>query len=352
MPVEIHDGLLHYNEVASRLSDGRSHLLLGNGFSMACDDVFTYTSLYDAAVASGLSERAQAVFTRLGTNNFEGAMRLLDDGHFLARTYGLIDGERSEMLSDLEIIKRSLLDAVARSHLAHTGEVSDERKACAAAFLSPYHNIFTTNYDLLAYWVNMAAGPPPPYEDGFRSDEDDPGAESVIFTEHLGDKKGLFFLHGALHLYLNGGALRKHSWARTGRRLTDQIREGLDHGHYPLFVAEGSADRKLEQIRSSAYLSYCLSKFGRITNRLVLFGHSLGASDAHIADVLVRNDKLRELFVGLFRDETSAASRDTRNAVEQISENWERRNGDGRRPSRFDIHFYDSSTASCWDPHG
>lgn len=217
MPVEIHEGLLRYDEVIGSLGNGRSHLLIGNGFSIACDPVFTYTSLYEAAVAAGLSERAQAVFTRLGTNNFEGAMRLLDDGHFLARTYELCNNDHSEMLDDLEVIKHALVDAVARSHLAHTGEVAEERKACAVTFLSPYHNLFTTNYDLLVYWVNMAAGFPPPYEDGFRADEDDPSAESVVFTEHLGDKKGIFFLHGALHLYLLAGALRKHSWTRTGR---------------------------------------------------------------------------------------------------------------------------------------
>lgn len=351
MPVEIHEGLQHYDEVAARLSDGRSHLLLGNGFSIACDRVFTYTSLYDAAIAAGLSQRAQAVFTRLGTNNFEGAMRLLDDGYFLAHTYGLVDGGQSEMIDDLDIIKRALVDAVAQSHLEHTGEVAEERKTSAAAFLSPYHNLFTTNYDLLVYWVNMAAGSPPPYEDGFRADEDCPDADSVVFTEHLGDKQGLFFLHGALHLFLSGGALRKHSWSRTGRRLTDQIREGLDRGHYPLFVAEGTAERKLEQIQRSAYLSYCHSKLGRITNRLVVFGHSLGSSDSHITDVLARNDKLKEIFVGLYGDEQSAASRDTRHAVEQLAENWGRRNEGRLRPPRLDIYYYDSSTACCWDPH-
>lgn len=349
MPVEIHEGFLEYPAVAARLREGRSHLLLGNGFSIACDPVFTYTSLYDAAVSAGLSERAQAIFARLGTNNFEGAMRLLDDGHFVAQTYGLLSGPSSGMLDDLEVIKRALVAAVARSHLAHTGEVADERKERAASFLTPYHNLFTTNYDLLVYWVNMAAGSPPPYEDGFRGDEEDRDATSVVFSEHLGDKRGIYFLHGALHLYISGGQLRKHSWTRTGRRLTNLIRGGLDEGHYPLFVAEGSAERKLEQIRRSAYLSYCLSKLGRIQNRLVVFGNSLGANDAHILDAIARNDKLKELYVGLYRDFESPASALTKQATRQLAIDWGARNAGGRRLPTLNVYFYDSSTAVCWD---
>ena len=348
MPVRIAEQVLTYDEVVRASTDGRSHLLVGNGFSIACDPVFTYGSLYDAAVAAGLSQRAQSVFARLGTNNFEGAMRLLDDGAFLSATYGLDSAGTAEMAADLETIKRALVEAVSRSHLAHTGEVTDVRKAAAAGFLAPYHNVFTTNYDLLLYWVNMAAGSPPPYEDGFRADEDDPEATSVVFAEHLGDKKGLFFLHGALHLYVGSGGLRKHSWTRTGRRLTDQIQAGLDAGRYPLFVAEGSPDRKLEQIRSNAYLAYCLGKFGRITNRVVVFGHSLGASDAHIADALARNDKLKEIYVGVYGGLTSPASEATRRAAEQLAHEWGSRHGAGRRPPTLDIRYYDSSTAACW----
>jgi hypothetical protein len=40
-----------------------------------------------------LSHRAQRLFERIGTNNFEGAMRLLEDAHWVAQTYGLIDGD-------------------------------------------------------------------------------------------------------------------------------------------------------------------------------------------------------------------------------------------------------------------
>lgn len=99
--------IIPYEEVRKRIGKRTSYLLLGNGFSIACDPVFRYESLYDAAVREGLSERAQDLFGRLGTNNFEGVMRLLDDSHWIAQVYGLVK-HKSEMLNDLEIIKKTL----------------------------------------------------------------------------------------------------------------------------------------------------------------------------------------------------------------------------------------------------
>ncbi len=165
--------LLTYDEVRERIGNRTSHLLLGNGFSIGCDPIFEYGSLYGKAVEGGLSERAQAVFARLGTNNFEGVMRLLTDVDWVARTYELIEETPgSAMLDDVEIVKQALISALAESHLDHTGLVPDERKASAAQFISAYKNIFCTNYDLVLYWVVMHEGSPE-FRDGFYSDPDD-----------------------------------------------------------------------------------------------------------------------------------------------------------------------------------
>jgi hypothetical protein len=275
--------LLSYDAVLKSLGS-TSYLLLGNGFSVACDPIFSYSRLYDAAVAAGLSVRAQAVFERLGTNNFEGVMRLLDDAHWIATTYGLVrSGDSSEMIDDVRIVKTTLVEAVAKNHLPHTGHVSDEKKAAARNFFDPYHSIFTTNYDLLAYWVIMSAGERVIFQDGFREDEDAADAPYVIFSERLGNARGLFYLHGALHLYLASGELRKRCWSRSQTPLTDLIKQGLTENEYPLFVAEGAAEQKLSQIQRAGYLWYCLDKLARIKSPLVVFGHSLGESDRHIA---------------------------------------------------------------------
>lgn len=310
--------VLTYREVRNRIGATRCHALLGNGFSIACDPIFHYERLYDNAVAAGLSHRAQRVFARLGTNNFEGVMRLLEDAHWVAEEYGASRPGLAEMLEDVEIVKHTLVQAVATSHLDNTSAVEDEKKDAALACLAPYHNIFTTNYDLLAYWVNMHRKPTPLWQDGFRSDADLPEAPYVVFSERLGSTPGLYFLHGALHLYLHRGELRKQTWSRTGRPLTQLIRESLTRGEYPLFVAEGLPEQKLDQIQRSGYLWYCLDKLARIKGPLVVFGHSLGESDRHIAEVIADNRDLQDMYVGLFGESDSEVNMAVRRSIAAI----------------------------------
>jgi hypothetical protein len=295
--------------------NGRAHLLLGNGFSISCDPVFHYASLYDRAVAGGLSTRAQRVFERLGTNNFEGAMRLLSDADWVARVYGLLNGPASQILDDLRVIKHSLVDAIARSHLEHTGRVAEARKAAARQFFADYHNIFTTNYDLLVYWVIMSEPRRPRYLDGFGDDPDEPASPFVVFNFHIGDNPGLYYLHGALHLFLTDGQLAKHCWIRSQQPLTDLIRAGLDEERYPIFVAEGRPEHKLEQIHSNSYLSYAFDKLTRIQGRLVVFGSALSPIDSHLRSAIARTRRLQELFISI-RDPGNTASIDA--AVEAI----------------------------------
>jgi hypothetical protein len=340
--------VLDYQEVRRQIGNGRSHLLLGNGFSIACDPIFRYQSLYDRAVADGLSERAQAVFQRLGTNNFEGVMRLLEDAHWVANRYELVEGETSAMLDDLEVVKRILVQAVTASHLEHTGLVPDEKKSSALTFISDFHNVFTTNYDLLVYWVNMHAGNNSPFKDGFRTDDNDPEAPYVVFSERLGNQSGLFYMHGALHLYLANSELRKHSWIRTGSRLTDLIQAGLENEQYPLFVAEGSAPKKFEQIQRVGYLWYCMDKFARIEGPLVVLGHSLGDSDAHICDAIGDNSQIQHVYIGLHGDPESPANSAIKDSARRMLARRVRAAGRRRSTRPLDIAYFDSETASVW----
>lgn len=291
--------MIDYSEVRTRIGRGRSHLLLGNGFSIGCDPVFRYESLYASAVEAGLGPNAQAVFERLGTSNFEGVLRLLEDTEWIADIYGAEDSEhRGAIREDIEVVKRTLVQAVAKNHLEHTGQVAEKKKSSANEFLEPYHNVFTTNYDLLSYWVSMSQDPIL-FRDGFREDEDDPDGATVVFTERIGGGRGLFYLHGGLHLFVQGGDLRKRCWSRTQRPLIELIREGLEKEEYPLFVAEGSAESKLGQIQRVGYLWYALDKFSRIRGPLVVYGHSLGPSDRHIRDAIVRNVDLESVYLGV-----------------------------------------------------
>ena len=342
--------LLSYSQVLTELSASRSHLLLGNGFSVACESCFAYGSLFEHAKANGLPASCLPVFDRIGTNNFEGVMRLLEDADWVAQHYELIDrATPSAMLSDLDAVKKALVDAIAKTHPDHTHDIPEKRKNTCVQFLEPYHNIFCTNYDLLLYWVEMHGHDRLGGRDGFDYDTDAPDAPYVVFSEHVGGDKGMFFIHGALHLYSVGGQVRKHSWVRTGKHLIEGIREALDVGQYPLFVAEGTAEKKLTQIQNSGYLSYCLGKLERIENCLVTFGLSFGESDQHIANVLAHNRKLKRVYIGLFGDPESPNNLDTRKYVAAMLEKRKTLLDAKRVRGQLEIKYYDVSTAVVWD---
>jgi hypothetical protein len=152
---------------------------------------------------------------------------------------------------------------------------------------------------------------------------------------------------GALHLYLEEGELRKHSWSRTGRRLTDSIREGLDQGQFPLFVAEGSPDKKLQQIQRSGYLWYCLEKLRSIQSPLVIFGHSLGSSDGHILDAIASNIELSELYIGLHGDPESVSNQSIKAAAQQMVVR-RTRHSERRKYHPLEVHFYSSDSVQVW----
>jgi hypothetical protein len=65
-------------EEALAKSEGKKHLLLGNGFSRACrDDIFAYSALFQRADFSALSPTARNAFDSLGTTDFEIVMKAL-----------------------------------------------------------------------------------------------------------------------------------------------------------------------------------------------------------------------------------------------------------------------------------
>jgi hypothetical protein len=144
------------------------------------------------------------------------------------------------------------------------------------------------------------------------------------------------------------GQLRKHCWNRTGQRLTELIRAGLAEGDYPLFVAEGSPEKKLEQIQRIFYLGYALDKLSRIESPLVVFGHSFSAADEHIANAIADNLKLPEMYVGLHGDPNSERNLAIQATVQNMVRRREARNAGRKRAVALQASFYDSDSAAPW----
>jgi hypothetical protein len=325
----------------------KRHLLLGNGFSIACrPDIFRYEKLYEQADFSALPSSAKAAFEALKTADFERVIKALRDTAALTALYGATSAQIAEMLSDADALKELLVQTIASSHPAVPGDISDDEYAACQKFLDHFDTTYTFNYDLLLYWTHMHRDMRAQVksDDGFRTSQSDidSGAPSdyVVWESGQSHEQNMWFLHGALHVFDSGSELQKYTWNRTGVRLIEQVREALNKGFFPLFVAEGTSMEKLERIRHSDYLAKAYRSFQEIQHCLFIYGHSLALNDEHYLR-RIEKGKLTHLFVGLHGDVGSAANSKIIKRANAMK--LARR---GRRELKID--FFDSATAKVW----
>ena len=155
------EALMTYQQVIESLQKKKrqKHLLLGNGFSMSYDSgIFSYNVLSDFLLNLD-NDILQKLFRIIKTSNFELLMEQLDNVAQIAEVFEADKKVVANIRKATETLKESLIDAIKELHPEHVFEIPEVKsKACAIflnEFLSKDGNIFTTNYDLLLYWVLM-----------------------------------------------------------------------------------------------------------------------------------------------------------------------------------------------------
>jgi Domain of unknown function (DUF4917) len=321
----------------------KRHLLLGNGFSIACrPNVFLYGKLYENADFSKLSPTAKLAFEALATQDFERVIKALRDAAKILSAYGLDPPKVATLASDADALRELLVQTIAASHPAWPGEISEEEYASCKAFIDPFDTIYTFNYDLLLYWVQMHndEGASPTSDDGFRKQEDNYDASYVVWEPGQSHEQNMYFLHGALHVFDTGTEIQKYTWRNTGIRLIDQIRAALFKGFFPIFVSEGSSAEKLERIRHNDYLAKAYRSFSEIGGALFIYGHSLAANDEHYLK-RIEKGKVSRVYVGIYGDPNSATNKTIITRANQLA---------SARPARrpLSVSFFDAGTARVW----
>jgi len=340
----------------------KRHLLLGNGFSIACKpNIFAYSSLFEEAKKSMSAELA-ALFSALGIQDFEIVVRALQYAAIISKIYRPNDANLAVQLrTDSDKLKTDLIRAVAGRHPPRPNEIADDQYVCCRTFLSNFVSeqsegkIYTMNYDLLLYWALMHEEQDPKkkialrHDDGFRKDQNQFDAPYVEWQgEGAAHGQNIHYLHGALHLFDAGHQLQKYTWVNTGKALVDQATEALQNNLFPLFVAEGDSKSKLAKIQHSAYLHHNFKSFASVcqTNSkngtsLFVYGHSFGPNDSHVLD-LIGTGKIAHVFISLYGDPNSDNNKMIRRRVDQI----------GRyRSPRFPplkIDFFSAESAKVW----
>ncbi|MBK6559964.1 MAG: DUF4917 family protein [Dehalococcoidia bacterium] len=162
--------------------------------------------------------------------------------------------------------------------------------------------MFTTNYDSFLYWAEMhgldVLEGSPRWTSG--------SARNLMPVSRISRtrrrRRGSSASIRALHLYVANGEIRKQSWVRTGTRLTTLVRDGLAAGQYPVFVAEGDAEKKRDQITGNGYLSTCSASLNASKARLVLFKF-VCEGDRHIGNTIADARDIWNVFVGIYEEE-------------------------------------------------
>lgn len=323
-------------------------LLLGNGFSMAYDhEIFSYTALHDF-ITNLHDQNLDTILGVIETKNFEVIMQQLDNFSALIEAFGGEPELRAKIDEASAKLKNSLLDAVKSLHPEHVFTIPEEQSVACSNFLNIFLNsggkIFSTNYDLLLYWV-LLRNSAIEHFDGFGRELKNPdevakgeGREwsELIWGKHK-DKQNVFYVHGALPFFDNGVEIIKEEYD-SSHYLLENISDRMDSGEYPVFVTAGNGREKLSHIMHNHYLSWCYDKLCSMEGSLVTFGFNFGPSDGHIIEAINKaaqggrniHPKLLSIYIGVYNE-------DDLHHIERIQSQF-----------KCKVRIFDAKTVNVW----
>jgi predicted house-cleaning noncanonical NTP pyrophosphatase (MazG superfamily) len=345
--------LENYNDVIKYLDSKKNrpiNLLMGNGFSQSYDnDIFSYKALNDYVVRAD-NKIMEKMFETVKNKDFEVLMQELD----LVINLAEIFESNEEFIDKVKFSKGSLqtalIDAVKELHPDYVFNISPERSKKCAEFLNGFvqrkGNLFTTNYDLLMYWVLMR-NEVKDICDGFGRDKENcddefVSEEEVSYSElrwgKYKSRQNIFYLHGGLPLFDTGINIVKEEYDGENH-LLEKIKGRCKNQNYPIFVTAGNGDDKLKHIKHNTYLSFCYDKLSTIEGSLITFGFNFGDSDQHIIDAInlathPRGDnfqKLWSIYIGVY-------SKADEEHIKCIEDKF-----------KCKVHIFDAKTAEIWD---
>lgn len=326
------------------------HLLMGNGFSIAYDSkIFSYRSLSQHVKESD-NEILKKLFSVVDKSNFEEIMKDLDTFITISDALDCDDETKNKLIDARDSLKAALITSVKELHPEFVYNIPKEQSMKCANFLYSYIKkggyLFTTNYDLLMYWVLMRNKSDEVAIDGFGRDAENTGDEYIPSDEiewselrwgkHK-ESQNTFYLHGALPLFDTGIDIIKEEYDGFNY-LLENVKKRIDKKEYPIFVTAGSGNDKLNHIMHNKYLSYCYETLSNIQGSLITYGFNFGEYDEHIIDAINHAakpghkypDRLLSIYIGVFSEED-------KKHIESIEHKF-----------KCKVHIFDSKTADIW----
>lgn len=314
--------LQKYSEVLDHLkkSHRQKHLLLGNGFSMSYDyKIFSYNALSDY-INNTEDVLLKKLFGIINTTNFELVMKQLDVFYKLSKDFLSNQDLSNKIATASDSLKSSLMASITELHPEQVFNVPIEKSEKCALFLKEFldndGHVFTSNYDLLLYWVLMR------YQDnianvidGFGRDYVEQDEYKSNFEPEFGElewgpnsqKQHIHYIHGALHIFDTGISIVKEVYDGA-ECLLSNIKKRIENREYPVFVTAGNGNQKKEHILHNQYLVHCYNQLENISGSLITYGFGFGDYDNHIIEAInkaatkEKTNRLWSIYIGVYSD--------------------------------------------------
>lgn len=332
---------LKYDEVIRRTENGKRYLLLGNGFSIAYDKIFSFKNLFDYAVNKNLiivNSSLYNIFYDFTTYDFERVIKKLEESIIIYYRYHNYPYYYSYLDWDINNLKNILINVLSELHPEHAASLNEFNYGYVKNFIKEYDSIFTLNYDLLLTWATLELQ----YDsniknrrlnvnDGFRR----PTGNLTFIENNL--EQTIYYLHGALHIFDEGIEITKITSKYGDNSLIHQIRGNIiNYSKYPLFVSEGTSKNKLLKIKKNIYLNHCYNSLKNLSlynnnDSLIIFGTLLKSNDNHILEAIKQNN-IKNIYIGVSSYDKILAE------CSHVFKELKNKN----------LHFYDYNTVDVW----
>lgn len=278
-------------EVAKQLwskSASRS-LVAGNGLSISGSDNFKYRSLWEQCT---LSPELKNLFTKLNCESFEHVLKSLAESHVVL---GDFKPEKS-LITKLNEAHSEVQNGLVRAACTcHPPRPEDN----CGKFLSQFTSVFSLSYDLLIYWSIFQSENHQALRPGLGTKNPDRKKTEGRKIDPLA-VRNVCFLHGSLVIYRNKAEEIALSYADARKPLLVQTNEKLAAGMFPVFVSEGTSERKKSIIDASPYLAACYQQLEQTKDTVVVWGCSMDPNDDHIWKAVTKSPAVR-VFVGMVK---------------------------------------------------
>lgn len=346
--------IYQWKDIESEFND--STLLIGNGSSVALDGNFSYKTLKKYAEnKESFNDDVLELFEEFDTDDFELILRLVWHATVINEKLGVRDKKTKRAY---ENVREALINTVRDIHSSY--DVVENSLPYLYGFTKKFRTIISLNYDLIMYWILMY---------GNRQTDGHKFKDCFVngsfrrdwyeLRNRLKEKENtlVFYPHGNLCLARNILDEEIKIEANGVNLLNTILEKWNSEEVIPLFISEGTKEKKLKAIETSAYLSIVYHEVlpeilnfykpptDKYFDNLVIYGWSLGKHDEHILKQILnpmnkksRNIKRNRLAISIY-EPTQEKCFDVYKKIKKVL----------GEEIVMKLYFFDSTDAGCWN---